>query len=429
MKKKTVRLAAAALALLLAAMLPLFAAQAKTSVPERAVPAGYNAHDYNKCAAFLELTDANGVKNGKKLNDGYKVGDPSTWGTSYGFDEDWFLDYVPCFSWYDNGTELMLRRVSFESKQLCGVLDLSGCKELNFVQCPINELTGIDVSGCAKLDFLSCYGNSLAALNVSGCTALTDLSCASTGLRELDVSDCAALVSLSCQINELTGLSVAGCSALTSLHCESNRLTKLDVSGCSSLTILSCYENELTELELSSSPKLERLFGSSNPLTQLDLSGCALLTYVDLTGDPLTLLELSPNDSLHLDTVRAEGEGYFDSELIVTANDVTLRAFPQSGVDFLGWYSDTGKLVSKDAEYSAGGYKRNVLIAVFANVTPGDVNGDGDVTVIDAVSALRGAMGIITLTPAQAAAADINGDGEVTVLDAVLILRAAMGIV
>lgn len=69
----------------------------------------------------------------------------------------------------------------------------------------------------------------------------------------------------------------------------------------------------------------------------------------------------------------------------------------------------------------------------------GDLNGDGQVTVADGVLALRGALGLITLTPAQRFAADLRppqgangrsiGDGQVDVSDAVYILRRAVGLI
>ncbi|MBQ7061335.1 MAG: dockerin type I repeat-containing protein, partial [Clostridia bacterium] len=59
---------------------------------------------------------------------------------------------------------------------------------------------------------------------------------------------------------------------------------------------------------------------------------------------------------------------------------------------------------------------------------PGDVDGNGTVTVSDAIMALRCAMGILTLTPEQFARADIDGSSTVTVSDAIMILRTAMGL-
>lgn len=63
---------------------------------------------------------------------------------------------------------------------------------------------------------------------------------------------------------------------------------------------------------------------------------------------------------------------------------------------------------------------------------PGDVDGNGRVTVADATLALRIALRIITGTPDQVQAADVapkgKPDGRVSVADVTLILRAALGL-
>lgn len=63
----------------------------------------------------------------------------------------------------------------------------------------------------------------------------------------------------------------------------------------------------------------------------------------------------------------------------------------------------------------------------------GDVNGDGRITVQDAILALRIAGGFIKPTPAMFAAADVapldNPDGKITIEDAVVILKVAIGLI
>lgn len=58
----------------------------------------------------------------------------------------------------------------------------------------------------------------------------------------------------------------------------------------------------------------------------------------------------------------------------------------------------------------------------------GDIDGDGKVTTEDALVALRGAMGLMTLNDEQIAHADVDGDGRLTTEDALLIVRASMGL-
>ena len=68
MKHITARAAALIAALFfMFTVLPLSAALSSVTV-HRTAPAGYNEHDYNQCVAFLEQTDAYGIKNGEKLS-------------------------------------------------------------------------------------------------------------------------------------------------------------------------------------------------------------------------------------------------------------------------------------------------------------------------------------------------------------------------
>lgn len=64
-----------------------------------------------------------------------------------------------------------------------------------------------------------------------------------------------------------------------------------------------------------------------------------------------------------------------------------------------------------------------------ANAIPGDVNGDGSVSLDDALLALRASMGLFTLDETQTEAADVNQSGSVTAEDALAILRYAMGLI
>lgn len=68
------------------------------------------------------------------------------------------------------------------------------------------------------------------------------------------------------------------------------------------------------------------------------------------------------------------------------------------------------------------------LLAALDNggVLTGDVDGDGRVSISDAVQILRHAMGIQLLDESVQAIADVNGDGVISATDAVMALRIAM---
>ena len=56
----------------------------------------------------------------------------------------------------------------------------------------------------------------------------------------------------------------------------------------------------------------------------------------------------------------------------------------------------------------------------------GDIDGDGKLTVQDALAVMRNAMGLLEFTAEQIAHADIDGNGIIAVADALIIMRAAM---
>ena len=62
-------------------------------------------------------------------------------------------------------------------------------------------------------------------------------------------------------------------------------------------------------------------------------------------------------------------------------------------------------------------------------VTLGDINGDGDITLRDAALLVQYVNGIIELTDNQKAAADLNGDGDITLRDAALLVQYVNGII
>ena len=60
-------------------------------------------------------------------------------------------------------------------------------------------------------------------------------------------------------------------------------------------------------------------------------------------------------------------------------------------------------------------------------VVYGDVNGDGNVTVDDALVVLQGAVGKVELTDAQKLAGDVDGEAGISVSDALVVLQKAVG--
>lgn len=85
----------------------------------------------------------------------------------------------------------------------------------------------------------------------------------------------------------------------------------------------------------------------------------------------------------------------------------------------------------KDGSASEGGDMAkidNVSVPRLNSIMLGDVNIDGVISSTDALLAMRGALGIISLMGVARVAADINGDGAVTSADALIIMRLSLGL-
>ncbi len=134
---------------------------------------------------------------------------------------------------------------------------------------------------------------------------------------------------------------------------------------------------------------------------------------------------------------RISSESNYDW-LTVTANGTTIvnvsgtgnwteyiYTAPSDGSYTFNWtYSKDGSVNSNDD----CAYLDDVCLTTSApQYTPGDVDGDGNVTVTDALIVMRIAMGIFDGDYIEPAA-DYDGDGSITVTDALMIMRAAMGL-
>ena len=110
---------------------------------------------------------------------------------------------------------------------------------------------------------------------------------------------------------------------------------------------------------------------------------------------------------------------YYDDE---TVEEIALTADMVSGFD----NSVAGP---QTLTVSYAGFTATFGIEIVPNIIRGDADGDGEVTVVDALISLRAAVGLTEATPELLAACDLDGDGEITVSDALRILRVAAGLI
>lgn len=428
MKKLFKSALAAALALLLAFSLVRFSVgvSAGTVSPAWTVPQGYNANDYNKIAAFLELTDDAGVKNGTKLSPNYNPNLPSTWGVCY--DPDYYSD-MPTFVWDQFDGEYRVRRILVYDKQLVGALDLSDFTELYYVNCSENEITNVELSGCTSLWTFDCYNNRLTQIDVSVCPMLHFFRCDGNQLADLDVSMNPGLVQLTCSNNMISNLDLSPNTDLEILDVSYNRLTNIDVSMLSRLNSLDVSGNDLHNgLDVSSNSLLMSLKCSYTGFDSIDLSANEELLGFYCIGNPITEFDFHANTVLMLNVLEAEGDGTVGCELNGWYTKV--YAAPNAGASFEGWYNAAGELISDRLEYEASELDGVHFTARFTSSAfiPGDADGNGSVSVADAILALRYVMGLVGEDALDMNASDVDGSDSVTMADAVSILRIGMGL-
>lgn len=77
---------------------------------------------------------------------------------------------------------------------------------------------------------------------------------------------------------------------------------------------------------------------------------------------------------------------------------------------------------------SGSGIIQVIAQTVSSGVTPGDVDGDGEISMQDALLAARHSMGLVTLSSLQLAAADLNNDSVVDFNDVILIMRTSLSL-
>ena len=366
-------------------------------------------------------------------------------------------------------------------------LNAAGCTALSLLKCRSNELTALDISGCTALEHLDCGWNALTDLNVSNAHELSYLDCGWNDLTELDVSGCTELSELLCDHCRLTSLNVSGCPALTYIDCTHNDITELDVSNNPALVYLYCEQNELSEMDVSNNPALRKLnCGYNHRISELDLSNNHALTYLnfcddrglepdlsncpdltelycdstsltalDLSNNPLltrlycefnnylTELDLSGNPLLAFDHIIAEGSGYigyngyYNGDGSFQGRISAFVPYGESPDSFYGFFDENGVLLSEGEShggwfcYYFDGLCTGTVIARFEgwnepDAPSGDVNGDGNVDITDALLVLRYALGLMPELPVMEAA-DVNGSGTVDMTDALIILRVSLG--
>ena len=172
-------------------------------------------------------------------------------------------------------------------------LDVSGCRNLQLLDCAFSELTQLDVTSNKKLVSLICYGNKIQSLNVTQCPQLVVLNAKNNKLTEINLSANKLIEQLDVQSNEISTIDVAHMAVLADFAVANNKLTEINVANNKELHILNVAGNALTSLDLSKNPNLGKLMCGNNNISVLDLSHQSLLYYVNCENNKMTASALT----------------------------------------------------------------------------------------------------------------------------------------
>ncbi len=179
-------------------------------------------------------------------------------------------------------------------------------------------------------------------------------------------------------------------------------------------------QTHIESIDVSGGSRLETVQFCDQPLcTSVRALECPLLRCFDVTGCPCSELAFSPKSFEQPVSLLTFGGGAVGAVYTEQSGTAVISAYPENG-EFIGWFGENGLVSAETTMELTEGCS---LRACFG----GDMDGDGDITVSDAVVALRVAMGLAEAS--NEPMADVNGNGGTDIADAVLILRFAMRLI
>ena len=222
-------------------------------------------------------------------------------------------------------------------------LDLSRNTKLIDVDCYMNpDLVSLNVSGCSNLDELDCHSTEISSLNMTGCKKLRSLDCSKCNIAKLDLSPYPNLQRIVCYTNPLTSIKLDGIQYVNYLNVRNTNITSLDVSSIPYISELICSGNTgLKTIKLNKD--IRQLNCSGCALTSLDLTDLENLYFLNCTGNPIKDLDL--RGSVLLDGVYTYGTLESPGTYTGTVNGINCTLSFDEGVNIIGMSGKDDKVV------------------------------------------------------------------------------------
>ena len=217
------------------------------------------------------------------------------------------------------------------------------------------ELSGLlDLSGCADLLYVDLYHNRIEDIFLQDLPEVRILGLQDNRISHLDVSEMPLVLGIDAGQNALTELDVRQNPELRELYVNDNRLTEIGLSACPELKYFYCHNNGITALDTTANPKLRHLNAMHNPMKTI-----RALAPQNGAGLPL---ELTAGDGGY---VGLRFNPVYNAQWKETGEwEQLYEAVPQPGHVFAGWY-ENGRRISEETQWKDEYGTSRILQAVF----------------------------------------------------------------
>lgn len=212
-------------------------------------------------------------------------------------------------------------------------------------------------------------------------------------------------------------VNVTGTNTTTNLSVVNNTET-ITVLGRSTISIGTVVGNTTAPIRIDNASNI----GSAGINITYNSSVCVITEATNGSFD-VTSANLEENETgwVRISAFQAENQGLNGS--IILAN-ITFRSNGTSGTSTLNL--TVSKLTGATPECNDMPYI--VVNGTYLTFLNGDVNGDGEVTLFDAMYLAKHVTGITGFEDIVEAAADVNGNGEIEISDAMYLAKHVLGI-
>lgn len=202
---------------------------------------------------------------------------------------------------------------------LTGNLDISGCKDMIYVDLYYNKITSIETKNLPAMRVFGVQDNLLESIDLSGMTACQGIDVGVNKLRKIDVTKNTELIEL---------------------YVNDNNLKKIVLSNNRKLKYFYCQNNHITELDTRSNPLLRHLNATNNPMKSIKALAPqrerALPLEVSAGTGGCVGLKFYPVYNAQWKETKEWKQSY--------------HAYPDDGYSFAGWYQN-GKKVSDEENW------------------------------------------------------------------------------